>query len=121
MMADTSIDQRLLKMKSYVISKPGLPPVLYSMKLLSDNVPGIAASKVSTRVAETARVSAHLHAVPHLRTGCPSLSLKVSQLITRCLSFLLAGIASCKGIRLGNRFSETLFSYKRKLLHPGLL
>lgn len=39
------------------------------MKLLAGNVPGIAASKVSTRVAETARVSAHLRTVPHLGTG----------------------------------------------------
>ena len=88
------------------------------MKWLAGNVPGIAASKVSTRVAETARVSAYLHTVPHLRTGHPSPSLKVSQLITGCLSFLLAGLTSCKGIGLGNCFSETLFSYKKQIVAP---
>lgn len=37
-------------------------------------------------------------------------------LVTVRLSFLLAGITSRKGIRLGNRLSETLFSYKKQIV-----
>lgn len=82
------------------------------MKLLAGNVPRIAASKVSSRV------SAHVHTAPHPRAGCPSPSLKVSQLITGRLPFLLAGITTSKGTGLGSRFSATWFSHKKQIVAP---
>lgn len=65
------------------------------MKHLADSDPGTAANKVSTKVAETARVSAALHSVPQTHPGYPSPSWR-SQLISGCLSVLLAGIPGCQ-------------------------
>lgn len=67
------------------------------MKLLAGNVPGRAASKVSSRVAGNDRVSSHICTVPHLCTGHPPPSPKVSPPLYQVLSSLLAGIISSYG------------------------
>lgn len=61
-MRDTSVDQRLLKMerenkKLCNRLTQAVSSSLDSMKLLADSVPGIAANKVSTRIAEIQLIS----------------------------------------------------------------
>lgn len=62
MMRDTSVDQRLLKMerenkKLCNRLAQAVSSSLDSMKLLVGSIPGIAASKVSTRIAEIQLIS----------------------------------------------------------------